>query len=250
MSSIFPNINPPLNNLTAGIFPPRRASGGGNPNLTTRGKPLIQSRVALSTPASTNRGNVAPVTAPPPPMPGSNNQYFESWGGGMDGSIANLGEGWGATTNGIDPNFGGASTNYFGDNSYNGAGFAGLGTQTQKGILGGIFGDGATTYNGAATGAPGGIFSSALQQKDGSGGWLGAGAGVLKGVFDGWMAMKDFGLRENAQRSQEEQFNKNFGAQQRLTNMQIAQQNDKRLLQSPGKQGQMSTEAYLAKYGV
>ena len=91
------------------------------------------------------------------------------------------------------------------------------------------------------------LMSSALQQRyaDGSqgGGYLTAGLGIAQGLGNAWLGMKQYGVAKDSLNESKRQFGLNFGAQQKMTNMQIEDRMN--LAKAEGRDG-----SYMEKYKV
>jgi hypothetical protein len=80
----------------------------------------------------------------------------------------------------------------------------------------------------------------------------GLGLGVLQGLGNAYMGMKQYGLAKDALKQNQQQFAKNYEAQRGLTNARLEGKNNALLAGNGGKPtgGMRSTEEYMREYGV
>lgn len=109
-------------------------------------------------------------------------------------------------------------------------------------ILGDKYGD-----VGSLGGEQKGIMSGFLQQRDGNGATYGgygtAGMQLAQGLGNAWLGMKQYGVAKDSLNESKRQFGLNFGAQQKMTNMQI--EDRMTLAKAEGRDG-----SYMEKYKV
>ena len=79
-------------------------------------------------------------------------------------------------------------------------------------------------------------------------GWGGLALSGLQGLGNSYMAMKQYGLAEDALKEQKRQFDINFGAQRKLTNSQLSDRQRARVASNPG--AYQSVGEYMKEYGV
>ena len=107
--------------------------------------------------------------------------------------------------------------------------------------------------NGAGNGSfLGGLFDNFFDTTDPNGiktqGWGGMAMSGLQGLGNSYMAMKQFGLAEDALKEQKRQFNVNFEAQRNMTNSQLADRQRARVASNPN--AYQSEAEYMKKWGV
>lgn len=100
---------------------------------------------------------------------------------------------------------------------------------------GGSWWDGAKGFFGGAVGT---------REQPGWGGLALGGASALGNLF---LGMKQYGLAKDSLNFQKESFNKNWDAQAKLTNSQLA---DRQAVRAGGSPGHASVEDYMKRYGV
>ena len=98
----------------------------------------------------------------------------------------------------------------------------------------------------------GGLFDNFFDTTDANGiktqGWGGMAMSGLQGLGNSYMAMKQFGLAEDALKEQQRQFNINYEAQRKMTNAQLADRQRARVASNPG--AYQSEAEYMKKWGV
>lgn len=97
-----------------------------------------------------------------------------------------------------------------------------------------------------------GIFGSMFNKTSADGittqGWGGLALQGIQGLGNSYMAMKQYGLAEDALKEQKRQFNTNFEAQRKLTNSQLS---DRQRARVASNEGAYQSEAeYMKKWGV
>jgi hypothetical protein len=105
----------------------------------------------------------------------------------------------------------------------------------------------------AGSAAPGlfsstGIFGGKMADGTTTNGWGGSALGVLQGLGNSYMAMKQFGLAESALKEQKRQFETNFAAQRKMTNSQLSDRQRARVASNPG--AYQSEAEYMKQWGV
>lgn len=90
------------------------------------------------------------------------------------------------------------------------------------------------------------LFGTADGRSDG---FLLPGISALTGLGNAYMGMKQFGLAEDSLDFQKDAFSKNFEAQKRTTNAQLADRQRARLAANPNG-GYQSEAEYMSKFGV
>lgn len=98
----------------------------------------------------------------------------------------------------------------------------------------------------------GGLFDNFLDTTSADGiktqGWGGMALSGLQGLGNSYMAMKQYGLAEDALKEQKRQFNTNFDAQKKLTNSQLS---DRQRARVASNEGAYASEAeYMKKWGI
>lgn len=98
----------------------------------------------------------------------------------------------------------------------------------------------------------GGLFDNFFDTTDANGiktqGWGGMAMSGLQGLGNSYMAMKQFGLAEDALKEQQRQFNINYEAQRKMTNSQLADRQRARVASNPG--AYQSEAEYMKKWGI
>lgn len=98
----------------------------------------------------------------------------------------------------------------------------------------------------------GGLFDNFFDKTDANGiktqGWGGMALSGLQGLGNSYMAMKQFGLAEDALKEQKRQFNINYEAQRKMTNAQLADRQRARVASNPN--AYESEVDYMKKWGV
>ena len=79
-------------------------------------------------------------------------------------------------------------------------------------------------------------------------GWGAPALGVASGLTNAWMGMKQYDLAKDQLSASKEQFNKNFGAQQKTTNAALADRQAARVASNPG--AYTSVSDYMKQYGI
>ena len=99
---------------------------------------------------------------------------------------------------------------------------------------------------------PSGFLSSTDANGLKTDGWGGVALGTAKGLFDGFNAMKMYGLQKDILNTNKQQFERNFDAQKGVTNSQLADRQDRRNKDAAfnGRSDMTSTADYMKKYGV
>ena len=96
------------------------------------------------------------------------------------------------------------------------------------------------------------LFGSMFDKTDANGiktqGWGGLALSGIQGLGNSYMAMKQFGLAEDALKEQKRQFNINYEAQRKTTNSQLADRQRARVASNPG--AYQSEAEYMKKWGV
>lgn len=97
-----------------------------------------------------------------------------------------------------------------------------------------------------------GIFGSMFDKTGTDGiktqGWGGLALQGIQGLGNSYMAMKQYGLAEDALKEQKRQFNTNFDAQKKLTNSQLS---DRQRARVASNEGAYASEAeYMKKWGI
>ena len=110
-----------------------------------------------------------------------------------------------------------------------------------------------TGMNGAGNGSfMGGLFDNFFDTTDANGiktqGWGGMAMSGLQGLGNSYMAMKQFGLAEDALKEQKRQFNINYEAQRKMANSQLADRPRARVASNPN--AYESEVDYMKKWGV
>ena len=114
--------------------------------------------------------------------------------------------------------------------------------------------EGQVAYGGALSGDSlfGGLFDNFFDTTDANGiktqGWGGMAMSGLQGLGNSYMAMKQFGLAEDALKEQKRQFNINYEAQRKMTNSQLADRQRARVASNPN--AYQSEAEYMKKWGV
>lgn len=108
------------------------------------------------------------------------------------------------------------------------------------------------------TGAPGSggfmsnLFGSMFDTTNAQGiktqGWGGLALSGIQGLGNSYMAMKQYGLAEDALKEQKRQFNTNFEAQRKLTNSQLADRQRARVASNPN--AYQSEAEYMKTWGI
>ena len=108
------------------------------------------------------------------------------------------------------------------------------------------------------TGAPGSndmlsnLFGSMFDTTDANGiktqGWGGLALSGIQGLGNSYMAMKQFGLAEDALKEQKRQFNINYEAQRKMTNSQLADRQRARVASNPN--AYQSEAEYMKEWGI
>lgn len=111
---------------------------------------------------------------------------------------------------------------------------AGMGDADNGGFLGGLF-DNFFDKTDTATGIK-------------TQGWGGMALSGLQGLGNSYMAMKQFGLAEDALKEQKRQFNINYEAQRKTTNSQLADRQRARVASNPN--AYQSEAEYMKKWGI
>lgn len=94
----------------------------------------------------------------------------------------------------------------------------------------------------------GGLFSSFLQNPDGSGGWGSAALDTFSGLSNAWLGMQQYGLAKDALKHSKKQFSSNFNAQATTHNADIEARQNARILSAGSGSGQyQSTADYMDK---
>lgn len=98
----------------------------------------------------------------------------------------------------------------------------------------------------------GGLFDNFFDTTDANGiktqGWGGMALSGMQGLGNSYMAMKQYGLAEDALKEQKRQFNTNFEAQRKLTNSQLADRQRARVASNPN--AYQSEAEYMKQWGV
>lgn len=98
----------------------------------------------------------------------------------------------------------------------------------------------------------GGLFDNFFDTTDRNGiktqGWGGMALSGLQGLGNSYMAMKQFGLAEDALKEQKRQFNINYEAQRKMTNSQLSDRQRARVASNPN--AYESEVDYMKKWGV
>lgn len=97
-----------------------------------------------------------------------------------------------------------------------------------------------------------GIFGSMFDKTSADGiktqGWGGMALQGIQGLGNSYMAMKQYGLAEDALKEQKRQFNTNFEAQRKMTNSQLS---DRQRARVASNEGAYASEAeYMKKWGI
>ena len=96
------------------------------------------------------------------------------------------------------------------------------------------------------------LFGSMFDTTDANGiktqGWGGLALSGLQGLGNSYMAMKQFGLAEDALKEQKRQFNINYEAQRKTTNSQLSDRQRARVASNPG--AYQSEAEYMKKWGI
>lgn len=97
-----------------------------------------------------------------------------------------------------------------------------------------------------------GIFGSMFDKTGADGiktqGWGGMALQGIQGLGNSYMAMKQYGLAEDALKEQKRQFNTNFEAQRKMTNSQLS---DRQRARVASNEGAYASEAeYMKKWGI
>jgi len=96
------------------------------------------------------------------------------------------------------------------------------------------------------------LFGSFFDKTDANGiktqGWGGLALSGLQGLGNSYMAMKQFGLAEDALKEQKRQFNINYEAQRKITNSQLSDRQRARVASNPG--AYQSEAEYMKKWGI
>ena len=91
-----------------------------------------------------------------------------------------------------------------------------------------------------------------LGGKDASGmqmqGWGMPALSAVQGIGNAWMGMKQYGLAKDQFNFTKEQFAKNFGAQQKLTNSRLEDRQRARIASNPGAYQSVGT--YMKENGI
>ena len=98
----------------------------------------------------------------------------------------------------------------------------------------------------------GGLFDSFFDKTDANGiktqGWGDMAMQGIQGLGNSYMAMKQYGLAEDALKEQKRQFNTNFEAQRKMTNSQLS---DRQRARVASNEGAYQSEAeYMKKWGI
>jgi len=102
-----------------------------------------------------------------------------------------------------------------------------------------------------APAAAGGNWYDGMMGKDGKQGWGGMALNAGMGLGNLFMGMKQYGLAKDTLAENKRQFALNYGAQQKLTNSQLADRQTARTISAGAGQTQYeSTAEYMKKYGV
>lgn len=110
---------------------------------------------------------------------------------------------------------------------------AGLGGAGNEGFMGNLFGS---------------MFDTTNAQGIKTQGWGGLALSGIQGMGNSYMAMKQYGLAEDALKEQKRQFNINYEAQRKLTNSQLADRQRARVASNPN--AYQSEAEYMKKWGV
>ena len=102
------------------------------------------------------------------------------------------------------------------------------------------------------SGFMGKLFGSMFDKTDANGiktqGWGGLALSGIQGLGNSYMAMKQFGLAEDALKEQKRQFNINYEAQRKMTNSQLSDRQRARVASNPN--AYQSEAEYMKKWGV
>jgi hypothetical protein len=79
-------------------------------------------------------------------------------------------------------------------------------------------------------------------------GWGGTAIGVLQGLGNAWMGMKQYGLAKDQLAQSKKQFELNFGAQQKTVNSQLEDRQRARVASNPS--AYQSVGDYMKKNGI
>lgn len=94
----------------------------------------------------------------------------------------------------------------------------------------------------------GSMFDKTSADKIKTQGWGGLALQGIQGLGNSYMAMKQYGLAEDALKEQKRQFNTNFDAQKKLTNSQLS---DRQRARVASNEGAYASEAeYMKKWGI
>ena len=93
------------------------------------------------------------------------------------------------------------------------------------------------------------------KNKDGTSfdGWGGTALGLAQGLMSGYMGMKQYGLNKDIFENNKQQFERNFGAQAKLTNASLQDRQARRVREANANGNPSSATSvadYMAKYGV
>ena len=97
-------------------------------------------------------------------------------------------------------------------------------------------------------GGGGNSFWSNFAGDKNGGGWGMPAIAAGKGLLDGYLGMKQFGLAKDQFKFQKNAFNKNFEAQQKTTNSQLEDRQNARNAVNPG--AHQSTAEYMSRFGI
>ena len=98
----------------------------------------------------------------------------------------------------------------------------------------------------------GGLFDNFFDTTDPNGiktqGWGGLALSGIQGLGNSYMAMKKFGLAEDALKEQKRQFNINYEAQRKMANSQLADRQRARVASNPN--AYQSEAEYMKQWGI
>ena len=104
-----------------------------------------------------------------------------------------------------------------------------------------------SNFDGDKNGGDNSFWSNFAGDKNG-GGWGMPAIAAGKGLLDGYLGMKQFGLAKDQFKFQKNAFNKNFEAQQKTTNSQLEDRQNARNAVNPG--AHQSTAEYMSRFGI
>lgn len=76
------------------------------------------------------------------------------------------------------------------------------------------------------------------------------GLGLLGGLGSTFMGMKQYGMAKKALKQSQDQFNKNYEAQKKLTNSSLEDRQNARIAASGGSGTYQNTADYMKRYGI